>query len=129
LTDIDPSTGPLSSSPTGLLHISTNYFNGIEMTSSASSTATGVGGGSVVDVSASLTKSAGNLSLRQRGVMETTVSSGVPGTTAVHSQPLVMGATADLGVQMIKPSFAILNQHDGEEEEDLDDDPDADLDL
>jgi hypothetical protein len=102
----------------GLIHVSTNHFNGIEMTSTAITSAA-ASGASCEDTEKALSK----LSLGARSV-EGDTAEAAAGAASERS-----GGGADVGVQSVKPTFAILNQHEGEEEDDLDDDPDADLDL
>lgn len=111
-TSTNPTNNP---SVEGLVHVSTNHFNGIEMTSASSAIEKN-------DDNTSTEKSLSKLSLGQRMTLETNPTS----ETATSSR----GEEVNLGVQSVKPTFAILNQHENEDDgDDLDDDPDADLDL
>jgi hypothetical protein len=129
-TDTATSTG----TSLRLTHVSTNYFNGIELSSTATGASVPAASPAAAEDRAltSANRSLGSLSLGPRGGMETSASASAGSSNKREETSLsasVHPENVNLGVQMIKPSFAILNQHDGEEDEDLDDDPDADLDL
>ena len=102
------------SSQLGLIHVSTNHFNGIELISGGTASHD-----RARDDSEALLTQLSKLSLGERSA-----DGGISSPAKAVTAPEV-----NVGVQSVKPTFAILNQHEGEEEEDLDDDPDADLDL
>jgi hypothetical protein len=102
----------------GLVHVSTNHFNGIEMTSGASTASR-----DRLRDDSEPQEQLSKLSLGERS------TEGGHSSLAAGAKGMAEAAEVNVGVQSVKPTFAILNQHEGEEEEDLDDDPDADLDL